>query len=107
MSSRSDLNTKELLITVDHAARSLNKHEQRHLHEPSAASGLTGGPVGDFQHQFAVLLPNTAFLSGEKWATLWEVVVLASIRGQLQCWQFWRRGKWRVINRVGPIHLPV
>lgn len=44
-----------------------------------------GGQVGDFQHPFTVLLPNTVFLSGEMWATLWEVVVLASIRGQLQC----------------------
>lgn len=35
--------------------------------------------------RFAVLLPSTVFLSGETWATLWEVVVLASIRGQLQC----------------------
>lgn len=45
----------------------------------------TGVQVGDFQHPFTVLLPNTVFLSGEMWATLWEVVVLASIRGQLQC----------------------
>lgn len=67
-----------------------------------------GGQVGDFHHQLSVLLPNRMFLSGEKWATLWEVVVLASIRGQLQCQQFWRHGKWSVvIIRVGPIHLPV
>lgn len=44
-----------------------------------------GGQVGEFLHSFTVLLPYTVFLSGETWATLWEVVVLASIRGQLQC----------------------
>lgn len=66
-----------------------------------------GGQVGVFQLRFSVF-PNRLFLSGARWATLWEVVVLASIRGQLQCSQFWHHGKWSVvIIRAEPIHLLV
>ena len=80
------------LITVNHALVSTSRRPKTtrgaftslSVRSP-VARAKDGAQVGDFQHPFTVLLPNTVFLSGETWATLWEVVFLASIRGQLQC----------------------